>query len=123
MPTDRRRDLLDPAAQAQALRDLNAEAFVSTGSSGWQITTDAQQRPWLERTFRFRDFNQAFGFMTRVALVAEAMDHHPDWCNSYRTVQVRLCTHAAGGLTALDFTLAKRIEAIVNPGVSPTASG
>jgi len=76
------------------------------------IAPDQQQRDQLQRKFRFRDFNQAFGFITRVALAAEAMDHHPDWCNSYRSVQVRLCTHSAGGITALDFALAERIEAL-----------
>jgi 4a-hydroxytetrahydrobiopterin dehydratase len=74
--------------------------------------------PWsvqdgkLHKTFRFKDFNEAFGFMTRVALVAEAMDHHPEWLNVFNSVRVDLSTHDAGGLTELDFALAGRIEAI-----------
>jgi 4a-hydroxytetrahydrobiopterin dehydratase len=60
----------------------------------------------LSRTFEFDDFVAAFGFMARVALVAEKMDHHPDWSNSYRKVAVTLTTHDAGGVTARDFELA-----------------
>lgn len=64
----------------------------------------------LVKVFQFRNFVQAFGFMASVALVAEKMDHHPDWHNVYRTVTVRLYTHDAGGLTALDFELAKQMD-------------
>ena len=95
---------LDPAAIAVALADLNARS-----AAAWQI---AENR--LHKAFRFRDFNAAFGFVTRVALLAEAANHHPDWCNSYRDVQVHLTTHAVGGLTALDFALAARIDAVAD---------
>jgi len=63
-------------------------------------------RDAISRTYTFADFNQAFGFMTRAALVAEKMDHHPEWFNVYRRVDVTLTTHDAGGLTALDLSLA-----------------
>jgi 4a-hydroxytetrahydrobiopterin dehydratase len=65
----------------------------------------------LRKTFRFADFKRAFAFMTAVALEAESMNHHPDWRNVYATVEITLSTHDAGGLTALDFTLAARIDA------------
>jgi len=72
--------------------------------------------PWvleagkLHKAFGFPDFVAAFGFMTRAALVAETMNHHPEWCNVYSRVVVDLSTHDAGGLTALDFQLAQRME-------------
>ncbi|TIR46475.1 MAG: 4a-hydroxytetrahydrobiopterin dehydratase, partial [Mesorhizobium sp.] len=62
------------------------------------------------RSFTFSDFSEAFAFMTRVALVAEKIDHHPDWSNVYKTVNVTLNTHDAGGLTALDFELARTMN-------------
>ncbi len=66
----------------------------------------------LHREFRFRNFNQAFGFMTRAALYAEVMNHHPEWSNVYATVVVDLVTHSADGITNLDFALAKKMNAI-----------
>jgi 4a-hydroxytetrahydrobiopterin dehydratase len=66
----------------------------------------------LHREFRFHDFSQAFGFMARVALVAEKMDHHPDWSNVWNRVVVELHTHDAGGVTALDLELAHRMDGI-----------
>ena len=67
----------------------------------------------LERRFEFRDFSEAFAFMTRVAMVAEKMDHHPEWTNVYRTVTIRLSTHSAGGqVTEKDRTLAAAIDRI-----------
>ena len=63
------------------------------------------------KTFEFADFVAAFGFMTRVALVAERMNHHPEWFNVYRRVEVKLTTHDAGGITELDFELARVMEA------------
>lgn len=66
----------------------------------------------LHREYRFADFVTAFGFMTSVALVAEAMNHHPEWFNVYGTVRVDLVTHDAGGLTELDLELAARMEAL-----------
>lgn len=70
----------------------------------------ADGRDAITRSFRFKDFNAAFGFMTRVALMAEKMDHHPDWFNAYNRVDVTLSTHDAGGLTDRDITLAKFID-------------
>jgi 4a-hydroxytetrahydrobiopterin dehydratase len=66
----------------------------------------------LHRELRFPDFSAAFGFMSRVALAAERMDHHPDWSNVYNRVTIDLETHDAGGLTALDFDLAAQISRI-----------
>lgn len=64
----------------------------------------------LHRAFRFADFNAAFAFMTRVALVAETLNHHPEWSNVYDRVVVHLTTHDAGGLTELDFALAAKMD-------------
>lgn len=66
----------------------------------------------LHRTFQFADFIQAWGFMSCCALVAQAMDHHPEWFNVYRTVTVDLNTHDAGGITALDVELAKKMDTL-----------
>ena len=76
--------------------------------SGW---AEVEGRDAIAKTFRFRDFNEAFGWMCRVALVAEKMDHHPEWSNVYRTVEVTLSTHDAGGLTDLDVRLARAMDA------------
>lgn len=70
-------------------------------------------RDAITRTLRFGDFNAAFGFMARVALKAEQMNHHPEWFNVYNRVEITLSTHDAGGLTALDIELAKFIDALV----------
>lgn len=68
----------------------------------------------LRREFRFRDFSQAFGFMARAALVAERMDHHPEWTNVYSLVRVDLVTHDAKGITTLDVALARAMDAIAS---------
>jgi len=75
---------------------------------GW---SEVQGRDAISKTFVFEDFNEAFGFMSRVALTAEKMDHHPEWFNVYRTVDVTLSTHDAGGLTEKDTALAKAMDA------------
>lgn len=75
--------------------------------AGW---TEAPGRDAIAKTFVFKDFNEAFGFMSRVALVAEKHDHHPEWKNVYRTVEVVLSTHDAGGLTAKDVALAEAMD-------------
>lgn len=77
--------------------------------SGWAL---AEGREAIVKRFVFRDFNEAFGWMTRVALLAEAMNHHPEWRNVYRTVEVTLATHDAGGLSELDVKLARAIDAL-----------
>lgn len=79
--------------------------------SGW---SEVKGRDAIARTFTFRDFKEAFAFMTRVAEVAEAMDHHPEWRNVYRTVEVTLSTHDAGGLTDLDVRLAEAMDRLAN---------
>ena len=75
--------------------------------AGWSEVTD---RDAITKTFVFRDFNEAFGFMTRAALVAEKLDHHPEWFNVYKTVTVTLSTHDAGGLTEHDVKLAEAMN-------------
>jgi len=66
----------------------------------------------ITRTFKFKDFNEAFGFMARAALIAEKMDHHPEWFNVYNRVDVTLSTHDAGGLTELDVELAAAMDSL-----------
>jgi 4a-hydroxytetrahydrobiopterin dehydratase len=86
---------------------LSEEAIAGrlSGLEGWTRQGEA-----IARTFRFGDFVEAFGFMSAVALVAERMNHHPDWKNVYRTVEVTLSTHDAGGLTERDFELAAAMD-------------
>ena len=76
---------------------------------GW---SEVAGREAIGRTFIFKDFNEAFGFMARAALVAEKSDHHPEWRNVYKTVEVVLATHDAGGVTRLDIELAKAMNGI-----------
>jgi 4a-hydroxytetrahydrobiopterin dehydratase len=73
----------------------------------------------LHKDLRFRDFNEAFGFMARVALVAEKRDHHPDWSNSYNSVVVDIVNHSAGGVTQQCVDLAIDVEAIAREMVQP----
>jgi 4a-hydroxytetrahydrobiopterin dehydratase len=75
----------------------------------WQYDPVADR---ITREFKFSNFQEAFAFMTRVAYLAEAANHHPDWSNSYNTVTVALTTHNAGGLTERDIDLAKKIDAV-----------
>jgi 4a-hydroxytetrahydrobiopterin dehydratase len=75
----------------------------------------AEGRDAIRRDFRFKDFNAAFGFMTRVALMAEKLDHHPEWSNVYNRVDIVLATHDAGGVTELDLRLARFIDAAAQP--------
>lgn len=88
---------LDANARASALRDLPQ----------WR---QVEGREAIARTFKFHDFNEAFAFMTRVALLAEKMDHHPEWFNVYNKVEVTLSTHDAGGITEKDVTMAKAMD-------------
>jgi len=90
---------LDNAARRSALAKLN----------GW---SEVSGRDAISKKFTFKNFNEAFGFMSRVALVAEKMDHHPEWSNVYKTVDVTLSTHDAGGLTELDVKLAEAMDKI-----------
>src|SRR3954468_2933512 len=93
------------------VQKLSAEARKSALKelSGW---SEVAGREAIARTFVFKNFNEAFGFMSRAALVAEKSDHHPEWRNVYKTVEVVLATHDAGGVTALDVELAKAMNAI-----------
>jgi len=88
---------------------LTAEARKSALGklNGW---SEVVGRDAIRKKFVFKDFNQAFGFMARAALVAEKMDHHPEWFNVYKTVEVTLSTHDAGGLTELDVKLAETMD-------------
>jgi 4a-hydroxytetrahydrobiopterin dehydratase len=78
---------------------------------GWRFD---EERSGIARSFAFSDFNQAFAFMTRVALAAEQADHHPEWSNVWNKVEIFLTTHSAGGLTVKDVDLAKRIETFLS---------
>ena len=75
---------------------------------------EAEGRDAIARLFQFQDFNRAFGFMTRVALLAEKLDHHPEWFNVWNTVRIDLATHDAGGITALDVKLARAMESLAS---------
>ena len=100
---------LDDASIARGLATL----------SGWTRDGDT-----LYREFQFADFVTAFCFMSGAALVAERMNHHPEWSNVYRTVRVHLTTHDAGGISASDFELARSMDALARPLVKPaTRSG
>ncbi len=77
----------------------------------WQLNANS-----ISKEFAFKNFVQAFGFMTQVALEAEKLDHHPNWENVYNKVSITLSTHDAGGLTELDFTLAKKTDKILENG-------
>ena len=83
--------------RAKALRDLN----------GW---AEAKGRDAIAKTFQFKSFSQAWGFMSRVALFAEKTDHHPEWFNVYGRVEVTLSTHSAGGVTERDVALAQKMD-------------
>ena len=77
---------------------------------GWQ---PSQSRDAVAKSFKFKDFNAAFGFMTQVALLAEKRNHHPEWRNVWNTVEITLTTHDAGGLTSRDVDLAKAIDGLL----------
>lgn len=91
---------LDAAGRAALARDL----------PGWAMVDG---RDAIARTFRFEDFSEAWGFMSRVALLAEKQNHHPEWFNVWNRVEITLSTHDAGGLSARDVALAKAIDALV----------
>ena len=91
--------------------DEAARARLAEALPGW---TPAERRDAIRRSFRFRDFNEAWGFMNRVALLAEAQDHHPEWSNTYNRVEIVLTTHDAGGLSERDLRLARAIDALLS---------
>lgn len=92
-------------AREKALADL----------PGWSL---AEGRDAICRTFRFDDFSAAFGFMSRVALAAEKMDHHPDWTNVYNRVDIELTSHDLGGISERDVRLARSINSLVGEGAA-----
>lgn len=94
-----RPDKLNPDAVKQGMNDLD----------GWSMV---EGREAIHKAFVFKNFVEAFGFMTQSALVAEKIDHHPEWFNVYKTVEVTLATHDVNGLTELDFKLAKAMDKI-----------
>lgn len=93
----------------RARLDAKAVEAALAGLDGWTLAEDGAA---ISKRFVFADFSAAFGFMSRAALVAEKLDHHPEWSNVYNRVEVRLTTHSARGLTALDFELARAMERI-----------
>jgi len=90
--------------------DAAARAALTDTLPGWRM---AEGRDAIRRSFRFRDFSEAWGFMARVALLAEAQDHHPEWSNVWNRVEILLTTHDAGGLSARDVRLAQAIDALL----------
>jgi 4a-hydroxytetrahydrobiopterin dehydratase len=94
-----------PARLTEAERTGLAETLPN-----WTVAADPEA---IRRTFSFRDFNEAWGFMSRVALLAEKHDHHPDWSNVWNTVRIALSTHDAGGLTENDVKLARAIDTLL----------
>ena len=92
---------LQGAARVRATQNLD----------GW---AEVDGRDAIHKTYRFKNFRQAFGFMTQAALVAEKMDHHPEWSNVYGRVDVTLTTHSAQGVTELDVQLARKLDDLVN---------
>ncbi len=76
--------------------------------AGWSLV---EGRDAIEKSFKFKTFKQAWGFMSQVALAAEQMNHHPEWSNVYNRVEILLTTHSCNGLSALDVTLARKIDA------------
>jgi len=94
-------ELLSSAQRQDALENL----------TGWSEATDGKA---IRKVFEFRDFKQAFGFMSQAALKAEQMNHHPEWSNVYNKVDVTLSTHDAGGVTELDIQLAAFMDDVVS---------
>lgn len=93
---------LDADTLAQELETLD----------GWSIHKDKNA---IIKTFKFQDFQEAFGFITRCAILAEKMNHHPEWTNIYNTVEITLTTHDAGGLSDLDINMAKTMNSYTQP--------
>ncbi|XP_043206959.1 pterin-4-alpha-carbinolamine dehydratase-like isoform X2 [Amphibalanus amphitrite] len=93
--------------------DERTEKLEPLLKAGWSKTDG---RDAIEKKFQFKDFNQAWGFMSRVALKAEKMDHHPEWFNVYNRVDITLSTHDCGGLSGKDVTLASFIDSVAGSG-------
>jgi 4a-hydroxytetrahydrobiopterin dehydratase len=97
-------EALSIAAIERQLGKLNE----NLAGNPWAIDNDK-----LHKEFRFANFIEAFGFMTRLAIIAQEMNHHPEWSNVYNRVVIDLTTHEAGGISSLDFELAEKIEALL----------
>lgn len=93
---------------AKLNKSQDIESFLKK-NSGWSRAKG--KRSALVKSYSFKDFNSAFAFMTRTAMVAEQMNHHPEWFNVYNRVDVTLSTHDAGGITEKDFALARKMDA------------
>ena len=89
--------------------DARETALAGLKAAGWSHDSETDR---IAKTFRFKDFGAAWGFMSHAALVAEKLDHHPDWSNSWNRVEVTLTTHDAKGLTELDVALAEAMDRI-----------
>lgn len=98
-----------PAKRSKLSEDDRKELIDPLKESGWSVVKD---RDAIYKEFLFKDFNEAFGFMTRVALKADKMDHHPEWFNVYNKVQITLSSHDVSGLSTRDVTLANFIEEV-----------
>jgi 4a-hydroxytetrahydrobiopterin dehydratase len=99
-----------PASEVRTMAEKlsgNARAAALAKLEGW---SEVQGRDAIRKKFTFKDFNEAFGFMARAALVAEKLDHHPEWFNVYNRVEVTLATHDAGGVTQRDVELAQTMD-------------
>jgi len=92
-----------------ALFGDDVKGFIDRSLKGWTFDNNT-----IRREFRFRNFVEAFSFMTAVGMEAEKIDHHPDWSNTFNRVTITLSTHSAGGVTNKDFDLAGKIDAVYN---------
>ena len=97
--------MIDPLS----LQKLSQEKLASLLANGWALSEDQKA---IDKSFKFKNFIDAFGFMTRAAIWAEKWNHHPEWFNVYNRVDVRLTTHSADGLTMLDDKLARKMDAL-----------
>uniref|UniRef100_A0A1I7Y6G5 4a-hydroxytetrahydrobiopterin dehydratase n=1 Tax=Steinernema glaseri TaxID=37863 RepID=A0A1I7Y6G5_9BILA len=101
--------LLSKAKKMSLTAEQRKEVLEPLLSGGWQMV---QGRDAIQKVYQFKDFNQAFGFMSRVALKAEKMDHHPEWFNVYNKVDITLSSHDVSGLSDRDIRLAKFIDSV-----------
>jgi 4a-hydroxytetrahydrobiopterin dehydratase len=100
--------------------DARREALTPLGAAGWGAV---EGRDAIRKVYLFKNFVEAWGWMSRVAIWAEKMNHHPEWFNVYRTVDVTLATHDASGLTELDVKLATKMDALAGDGVEHDPKG
>lgn len=101
-------------------QDDRARLLPALGETGWQAVPD---RDAIRKIWKFRSFSEAWGFMSRSALKAEALNHHPEWTNVHNVVDVTLSTHSASGLTQLDIDLAKAMDRFAGPAETQTDHG